>query len=1082
MKKSSRLPEEPARVSDLRTPLWDKAVATYLQEISSASSESARSHRFGMLVHELLAFEPGFIESYVSGIEKHIKVAKKDRLLKGRADSLFGNVVIEFEKNIKATLAEALEQLQRYVAILWSQEPPEARTPYLCIAADGVRFLTYSPSAPTGVRELQPGQVRLDLIEDSDWRELTPAETYFWLDRYFLRKEVLHPTSEAVVRDFGIRSHAFHASGDTMLALWSSLKPHSKFEVIYSNWGKYLRIVYGGAVGGDELFIRHTYLATLAKLMSWTRVTEGATLPDEGTIRDIIEGRAFRQLAIENFIEEDFFSWLGRDEASKLGVGIVRWLFSLLRNYNLRELSEDVLKSLYQELVDPETRHDLGEFYTPDWLAHRIVRRLLDGKPESSLLDPACGSGTFLYLAVREKRERLPDTQETLTHIMGSVYGVDVHPLAVMVAKTNYILALGDLLQKRRGPVSLPVYLADSIKLPQKWARTANADYEVQIDGKTVYVPLELLKAPGLYDRCVELAKEYARTNRGKELAPDAFSKYLKAQKLDLSADPGALQALYDTAQTLKHFIEADRDSIWAFVLKNAYKPLFLQRQFDFVAGNPPWISYRYMDTGYQEFLKRQIVKEYRLLSGHGELITQMEIAALFLVRAAHLYLKSGGTIAFVLPRSLFSADQHDALRRRTYRFSEDPLEDSMDNLFYTEIWDCEGVEPLFKVPSCVLIAGKRETARMEYPVPGQVLGGRLERKNASLAEAEEVLEVQDVRFSLQERGKRSFWTTGRATKARAASYYRDKFYNGATIYPRSFWFVRVTPSPVLGINPQLPPLETDPRAIEEAKPPYQDVKMSGNVEARFIYSTLLSTDLLPFGHLGYRMVVLPVQRDAGRYRVLDSDEAAAEGYVHLAQWLERVQVEWVRHRAAKATKLSALDWLDYRHKLTSQVPLTGYRIIYNVSGTFPAAAVVTGPMPPVHAGGQSVNSNGFLTDYVTYSFESTDPMPPFYLAAVFNAPRTSHLVQPMQARGLWGARHICKKVLDLPIPQFEAGDKAHVRLAELGQECTGKVARWLAAGGPGEVKGIGRLRGMVRQMLGAELAEIDGLVKGILK
>src|SRR3989337_391287 len=115
--------------------------------------------------------------------------------------------------------------------------------------------------------------------------------------------------------------------------------------------------------------------------MSWRRLSENIRLPHDAQNVEMLEGRLFKAQGIENFIEEDFFSWLARAEAVKVGVGVVRWLFSLLRNYNLRELSEDVLKSLYQELVDPETRHDLGEFYTPDWLAHRVFTKLLDQHP-----------------------------------------------------------------------------------------------------------------------------------------------------------------------------------------------------------------------------------------------------------------------------------------------------------------------------------------------------------------------------------------------------------------------------------------------------------------------------------------------------------------------------------------------------------------------------------------------------------------------------------------------------------------------------------------------------------------------------
>jgi hypothetical protein len=310
-------------------------------------------------------------------------------------------------------------------------------------------------------------------------------------------------------------------------------------------------------VAGNELFVRHTYLATLAKLMSWARITESTRLPDEVQIVEMLEGRLFKAYGIENFIEEDFFSWLARAGAARIGIGVVRWLFSLLQNYNLRELSEDVLKSLYQELVDPETRHDLGEFYTPDWLAHRIVRKLLDSNPRGAVLDPACGSGTFLYLAIREKRDRLHDSPKTLQHILDSVYGADIHPLAVIVAKTNYILALGDSLKRRKGAITIPIYLADTIKLPQREVRPTLwmqvPSYRVELDGHEIHLPEPLLENLTLYDQAIELAKEFARQNKGKRIAPEAFRNFLAAQHLPDTDNAALVQALFSIAAALKH-------------------------------------------------------------------------------------------------------------------------------------------------------------------------------------------------------------------------------------------------------------------------------------------------------------------------------------------------------------------------------------------------------------------------------------------------------------------------------------------------------------------------------------------------
>ena len=165
-------------------------------------------------------------------------------------------------------------------------------------------------------------------------------------------------------------------------------------------------------------------------------------------------------------------------------------------------------------------------------------------------------------------------------------------------------------------------------------------------------------------------------------------------------------------------------------MLKNSYKPLFFRRRFDFIMGNPPWIVYRDMEPSYQEFLKPQITKEYRLLTGRQHLITHMEVATLFLLRAADLYLKQDGIIAFVLPRSLFSANQHDNLRRRNFKLADSPF-----NLFWKEVWDCEHVSPLFRVPSCVVIAQKRVMAAPTIKFAGEELTGKVPRPNASLQE-----------------------------------------------------------------------------------------------------------------------------------------------------------------------------------------------------------------------------------------------------------------------------------------------------------------------------------------------------------
>lgn len=125
---------------------------------------------------------------------------------------------------------------------------------------------------------------------------------------------------------------------------------------------------------------------------------------------------------------------------------------------------------MYQNLVPKRVRHDLGEYFTPDWLAELVLKEVeYDGDLEKRVLDPACGSGTFLVLAIKDVKNYaeehfVTDKRELLRKIVGDVVGIDLNPLAVLASRANYIIALGDLIRYiPKGGVEIPVYLADSI-------------------------------------------------------------------------------------------------------------------------------------------------------------------------------------------------------------------------------------------------------------------------------------------------------------------------------------------------------------------------------------------------------------------------------------------------------------------------------------------------------------------------------------------------------------------------------------------------------------------------------------------
>ncbi len=141
--------------------------------------------------------------------------------------------------------------------------------------------------------------------------------------------------------------------------------------------------------------------------------------------------------------------------------------------FDWSKVSPDIFGTLFEHSLGAEARHALGAHYTSQLDIAKIVDptivdpwtaaidaaksgpallALLARLTNLRVLDPACGSGNFLYIAYREMkrlegriRDRLrteyPTVQATLLHVNGrQFFGLDVQPFAVELAKVTMML------------------------------------------------------------------------------------------------------------------------------------------------------------------------------------------------------------------------------------------------------------------------------------------------------------------------------------------------------------------------------------------------------------------------------------------------------------------------------------------------------------------------------------------------------------------------------------------------------------------------------------------------------------------
>jgi hypothetical protein len=996
---------------------FENYFSDYLSTIREAKEKGA-SHDYLRSVFIDFARKSFNVDPTDIELEKGIKGAT----LRGSIDALYQDIVFEFKRDLKIEKDKGKEELERYLRSLGNKQI------FFGVLTDGLIFEAYL---------LQ--DVGLAKIDEVNLERLSTEDAFLWFDAFLFSEKELAPTSQDVVKRFGNTSPVFNSSLHSLNRMLASAKQDPSCQVKFNEWDKLLAKAYGHSVARNELFLRHTYLSVLVKLLAYTALFKKH--PKGQQLSEIITGGAFTNLP--NLAEEDFFCWVLAPSLGKETLELLRGLAQHLAVYDLTKVDEDLLKELYENLVDRETKHDLGEVYTPDWLVELTLREADFGNGKR-LLDPACGSGTFLFTAIRLLREQGLKGATLVGEALQDIVGVDVHPLAVTISKVNYVLALIPDLAVYTKAVVIPVYMANSL---EGVSPAGGQMVDISTGGKDYFhIPTSMAENPASLDKVIDELGKY--TSGDADVALDGFSSQLESQ--------GYKDWVYlwrGNLKLMRKLVKQKRDTIWTFILKNYYRPAYLRRYpFDIIAGNPPWLSYRYItEPEYQAQVKR-LTFSYGLLGKRDvKLYTHMELATLFFVLSTDAYLKKDGIIAFVMPRSVLTgAKQHKRFQEflRGYQIPPTQLE---------KLLDVEEVSPLFNVPACVLIA--RKHGQVEK-VAVKILKGELTSKNVKWSTAKAELKAA----TKQKSADKIF------PPALEPSTYLKQIKEGATIVPRSLWFVQPIVS-AFGINQAKPAVETHPEAQRTAKKPWQNIHLKGEVEAQYLYATILGRQLLPFGYTELSLVILPLEDKPTGLSMVNKEMALGKGHSGLYEWLSHTETLWNTQKKV-GNKSTIYQWLDYVGKLTAQHPTGYHTVVYNTAGTNLASCVISPPLSKI-----GLPVQGFAADADTYYYQTKDEMEAHYLSAFLNAPYVDETIKPYQTRGQWGARHIHRRPFEyVPIPRFNPEDEKHKKLAALSKECHQKVARLTLTG-----KSIGFLRNKVREHLKEELAEIDRLVNEIL-
>ena len=602
------------------------------------------------------------------------------------ADVVHGGVIIEYEPpksfsagRSRAVLQHAKSQAEEYAARMAHDEGRPIEE-YVLIVWDGTHIAF---GAADGVTARWESLVAFDDRQATRLLMLLHTQGYPFVHPGLLRTMV-GPESQTGA---ALIPHLFDA---VVAAAADGITEQSKTTLLFKEWSR----LFGQAVGiptdrlkeflmrqsqahqkpyGEHipcyLFSLHTFIALVAKLVSalaLPRASEDvkdASVELRERMRALETGMLFMDAGILNMLVGDFFSW-PVDDASwanleapldDLLTQLGQLSFDMTRKNP--ESVRDLFKGIYEEFIPRELRHALGEVYTPDWLAGHALDEM-GWLPENDLLDPTCGTGTFVLEAIRRRLmdERDNGGQYAAQDLLRGLYGIDLNPLAVLATKASLIVVLAGRLSAS-APVRLPIFLADAINtaVPSNEGCFVHR-LQTEKGTREFRVPATIVHSASLYE-FFDIVRMNVLSNATTETILSAVRGFL------VNLDENGKAAVAETIRILVELHEEKWDGIWCSIIADRFAAGSIPRM-SHIAGNPPWVKWSHLPTPYADFIKPQcleinVFSEDRYVGG-----IESDISTVITFQAIRKWLTPSGRLAFFITATVFSNESSQGFRR----------------------------------------------------------------------------------------------------------------------------------------------------------------------------------------------------------------------------------------------------------------------------------------------------------------------------------------------------------------------------------------------------------------------------------
>ena len=967
-----------------------------------------------------------WVQEHILGTEQYLHFANEQgKERSGFADSVVGKTAIEYEKNltINKVFEEGYYQVREYCAALINLGVDVSEI--YGILSDTIHWYGYTINVIGNFnRDRLFGAEDVELQQE-DYVDLTidDATEYdkfeAFVEKYLGREESRILNSKSLAIDFGTESvfwntHITKFNKVVSRAMVDRPEYAKLIENVWQNFVAYLGASNYGEFSVDT-YVNELYLVSVAKLVCANILSGKPIISDDNEIKAILDGNFFRQNNIQNLVDYDYFGWINKFYVDDL-VETAKLIQQVLIHYDFKTIPHvDLFGELLAQLSCKEHRLLLGQDFTPSWVAQDMVQEALGRlEEEPRVLDMCCGSGVFLIETIKTVRAKYNIDSSNYSvdkdeMVFSCVMGFDIDPLAIMLAKVNWVLAMRDLFGFHMGMIIIPIYHADSLfvdtPITHKNPNTAQDTYVLHFEENKIELPSFMVKPEHRTTYDAFMARCYSAAMSRAEKPPvelsesdlDAITEAIDVDSLDKKTDnERTLQRIsaYGLILALEDLQRKGKNGIWYFVLNNNYKPGLVKNQFNCVVSNPPWLAMsKLADNPYKENLTVK-TNDYAI-KPPGSAHLHMELATIFMLGAIDKYLKDEGQWMFVMPGSLLSGYNHEPLRDEEYRKAANPVEARVDTIWELPI-------DTFKNKAIVLGGTKSEKRNPE------VISGRIYAcKN----------QYDKCEYKLKKQGKRSCWANKDDSVVDLINEDAIRVSQGADIFPRTALFHKYTQQANRTWNIEIIEKTSDLYyLISESKKDICNSLTANGFSDEFMYDCFISKHLSPFFVANPAKVLLPGYKDKGLWKAIDSGKLAT---INAA-------TKYVFDEISKKTDLELdtlfNDKIDIYNKLRNQkFSLGKWMVLSNAGGGNPCAAYIML---------DNYDREKLIIDQTLYWYIADSENEAIYITGLVNSLSMRKAIEDFQPEGAFGKRHIHTLPFKI-MPIFDDTNDAHKKVVE---------------------------------------------------